>query len=81
MKNILIGLLLLLANSVFLCHSNQLNTFDSLLDALNNGKNVRVIIHYSKCRLTIDGKEGKAPDAIGGMDFTSFRILFEGFCK
>jgi len=78
MKNILVGLLFLLTNSLLLCQSIQLNTFDALLDALNNGKNVRVIIHYSKCRLTIDGKEEKAPDTIGGMDFKAFEFFSKG---
>jgi hypothetical protein len=48
--------------------SNQVKGFNTLMDALNAGKNVNVVIHYEKCDLYMDGKkQEKSMDAIGGM--------------
>ena len=52
--------------------------FASLLAALKEGKEVRAVLHYSHCRLVIDGKESKAPDAIGGMTFGTFEYFAAG---
>lgn len=52
--------------------------FASLMAALKDGKEVRAVIHYGRCRLVTDGKESKSPDAIGGMSFTTFEYFAAG---
>ena len=55
----------------------QLASFDELMSALRRGYKVRAVIHYGDCKLVLDGKETKAPDAIGGMDID----VFEHFAR
>lgn len=57
---------------------NQLTNFNSLMESLKIGKNVKAIIHYGKCKLVIDGKEEAAPDAIGGMELKTFEYFAKG---
>ena len=52
--------------------------FASLRPALKEGKEVRAVIHYGRCRLVTDGKESKSPDAIGGMSFETFEYFAAG---
>lgn len=76
MKKTVIGLMLLLTSSSFILNpSAELKNFNELLTALKEGKNIRVIIHYAKCRLVIDGREEKSPEAIGGMDLKTFEYF------
>jgi len=56
----------------------QVTCFKDLLDALKSGKIVRVITDYAKCKLVIDGKEEKAPEAIGGMNINAFEYFDRG---
>lgn len=53
----------------------QLKSFNELMSALKNGYEVRLVIHYGKCRLVSDGKEIKAPDAIGGTRIETFEYF------
>ncbi len=39
---------------------------------------MRVVIYYENCRLMVNGKEEKSPDAIGGMDFKVFEYFAKG---
>ncbi|NLF95799.1 MAG: hypothetical protein GX569_03610 [Candidatus Riflebacteria bacterium] len=55
----------------------QLTSFGDLMSALRQGYHVRAIVHYGDCKLLVDGKETKAPDAVGGMDID----VFEYFAK
>lgn len=55
----------------------QLTSYDELMSALRRGYKVRVVAHYGECKLILDGKETKAPDAIGGMEID----VFEHFAK
>lgn len=59
----------------------QLKTFDAFLGALKSGRTVKAVIHYAQCRLTIDGKDEKAPDAVGGMEFRTFEYFAPGAVK
>ena len=56
----------------------QLNSFEELMEALEHGEEVRVVVHYGDCQL-ISGNEIKerVPDAIGGMGIN----VFEYFAK
>lgn len=52
--------------------------FASLMGALKEGKEVRAVLHYGHCRLVIDGKDSKSPDAIGGMTIGTFEYFAAG---
>lgn len=53
----------------------QLNNFDELLSSLKEGRNVRAVIYYSKCRLVVDGKEEKSNEVVGGMGLNTFEYF------
>lgn len=53
----------------------QLYNFQDLMSAIKKGHQVRAVIHYGQCKLVCDGKEIKAPDAIGGMEITPFEYF------
>lgn len=60
-------------------HSETLvASFASLMTTLKEGKEVRAVFHYAQCRLVIDGKENKSPDAVGGMAFGTFEYFAAG---
>jgi hypothetical protein len=79
MKNILVVLFFcLLLFDINLSQQVQIKNYNELITALTNGKSVRVIIHYQKCRLLIDGTEQKSPEVIGGMDLEPFEYFAKG---
>ncbi len=45
---------------------------------MKSGKAVKAVTHYSLAKLVIDGKEEKAPDPIGGMEFRTFEYFAKG---
>jgi hypothetical protein len=61
--------------SLTFAQTTQLNNFEDLMSALNNGESVRAVIHYGKCELIIDSVAVEAPDAIGGMEFQTFEYF------
>ena len=56
----------------------QLKNFNEVLDALKQGENVNVVIHYSDCKLTIDSVEKKSPNEIAGMPMMPFEYYGAG---
>lgn len=76
--------IVLLLVSVFLMGAvsiaqKQLNSFDELMETLNSGGQVRVIMHYAKCQLISDNEiEDRVPDAIGGMTIDVYEYFAEG---
>ncbi len=66
----------LISTSVFA--QKQLKSFDELMTSLKSGKQVRMVVYYSKCKLISDNEEKeKVPDAIGGMNLG----VYEYFAK
>jgi len=60
----------------------KLADFRELMEALQNGGNVRVVIHYGGCRLIADNEEKKkSPDAIGGMPLDTYEYFAKGSVK
>ena len=68
---------LLLAASAAIAQT-PVEDFPSLLAALKQGKDVRAVLHYAHCRLVVDGKDTKSPDAVGGMAFRTFEYFAPG---
>ncbi|MFA7287520.1 MAG: hypothetical protein WC055_01440 [Melioribacteraceae bacterium] len=71
-------MILVLQISNLFCQQDKVKSFTELLDNLNSGEIARVIIHYNKCKLYIDGEEKNAPEAIGGMDLKTFEYFAIG---
>lgn len=58
----------------------QLTSFDSLTQALFAGEEVRVVIHFSKCRMTGEGAEPEKPkNAVTAMAIETYEYFGEGF--
>ncbi len=58
----------------------QLTGFDSLTKALFAGEEVRVVIHFGKCRMTGEGAEPDKPkNAVTGMAIDTYEYFGEGF--
>jgi len=82
MKNVLLYLFFALINmNVIWGQSLQLTSFENLLNALKSGNSVRAVIEYGKCKLVINEKEEKSPEAIGGMDIKTFEYFARGSIK
>ena len=53
-----------------------LENFEELMDALNNGEKVRVVIDYGKCQLIADNEiQESSPKAIGGMSLETYEYF------
>jgi hypothetical protein len=59
----------------------RLDSFEALMKAANSGQQIRTVIDYSKTTLIIEGKEQKAPAAIGGMLFRSWEYFAPGVVR
>lgn len=55
---------------------SPIKNFGQLMIALKEGKSVKTVIYYGKCKLFSDGKEEeKSPDAIGGMKLDTYEYF------
>ena len=69
----LLALCICIAAPCALSQTKQLPSFDALMTSLNGGESVRVVMHYGKCKLFVDGAEQeKWPDAVGGMNVDAY---------
>lgn len=59
----------------------RLGTFDTLMSALKQGREVRVVIEYAKMKLTEEGKEVAGPEAIGGMTIGEWEYFAKGVVR
>ena len=75
MKNFLMLSAILLMTTKVFAQTEQVISAKSLFEKLNLGKEVNVVIHYSKCKLIIDGEEVQSPDAVGGMKLMPFEYF------
>lgn len=79
MKKIVLLIVSLVLISGISLGQKQLNSFDELMEVLNSGGEVRVIMHYAKCQLISDNEiEEKVPDAIGGMTIDVYEYFAIG---
>lgn len=73
--SLLLSLVMLMALQVGAAHP-QITSFDDLMKTLNAGGHVRVVFHYAKCTLISDNEnQEKVPDAIGGMDISTYEYF------
>ncbi len=58
---------------------NPVKNFDELMKSLNEGKSMRMIVHYADCQLISDNEiQERVPNAIGGMDIDVYEYFAEG---
>ena len=56
--------------------AQQLTSFNDLMDALKSGKDVGAVMQYVKFKMISDNEEQeKIPDAIGGMDLSTWEYF------
>ncbi len=78
-SKILIVILCLFTGSLLHAQTIQIRNFDDLMQSLNSGEKVRIVMHYSKCNLFIDQKEQpSSPDAVSGMEISTFEYFAPG---
>ncbi len=76
MRKLTLLALAILTCTVGFAQPVKLKNFDELMNALNGGENVRVIVHYGKCTLISDNEiETKVPDAIGGLTIDTYEYF------
>lgn len=68
----------LLAGQFALSQTTRLNSFDHLMEALNNGERVRIIIDYAQCNWQDTTKQSPIPEAITGMDIGTYEYFAPG---
>lgn len=72
--HLILAFFVILLNSLS-AQTTQITSAVSLFENLKSGKNVRAVIHYSKCKLIIVGEETQSPDAVGGMKLMPFEYF------
>jgi len=54
----------------------KVQNFEKLMASFKEGKSVRAVIYYAKCKLISDGiEQPKSPDAIGGMELDTYEYF------
>jgi hypothetical protein len=79
MYKIVLLIFFFFAASLVHAQPQRINNFDELIQELNSGGKVRVVMHYAQCRLFIENIEQKSsPDAVSGMDISTFEYFAPG---
>lgn len=79
MRKVLFPLLLLCLSLSVVAQSPGLTDFGQLMDALKQGREVRMVVDYAQCRLVEDGQEvPDPPEAIGGMGLDTWEFFEAG---
>ncbi len=71
-------IVLIFLNLSTFAQSRQLKDFNEYLEALTSGMNLKIVIHYEKCRLLVDSVEVPSPKVIGGMNIKAFEYFAKG---
>lgn len=70
--------LLLLITQVAVTQTTRIPDFYKLMESLNAGERVRVVIQYQKCAWQDTTKNYATPDAIAGMDIDTYEYFAIG---
>lgn len=67
---------MILVNLSLLAKTKQLKNFDELMQALNSGEIVRIVVHYGDCQLISQNEvQERSPNAIGGMNIDVYEYF------
>lgn len=69
---------LIFISAVLFAEPLQLKTYDEFYNSIISGNEVKVVIHYAKTNLIVEGKPESAPDAIGGMNIDVYEYFAAG---
>lgn len=71
-------LLLILTVQVAVSQTTRIMDFNKLMQSLNAGERVRVVIEYQKCAWQDTTKKSAIPNAITGMDIDTYEFFEKG---
>jgi hypothetical protein len=57
------------------------DSYQALMVSLQNGQQIRLVMHYAQCILRVDGETVPAPDAIGGMEIRTWEHFARGVIR
>lgn len=80
-SRLLLFLALVSLSATALAKPQRLVDYNAFWRALKAGEQVRVVVEYAKCTLTLDGKVVPAPDATGGTVFESWEQFAKGVVR
>lgn len=76
MKNYAVTFLLYLGLVSMTFAGEQVKSFTDMMTRLKKGDNLKVVIHYGKCRMISENEiQDYSPDAIGGMEIHNFEYF------
>lgn len=76
MKTLMLFIISIVTSIFTFAGNPQVKNFKELMEALNSGKCVKVIIHYQKCQLICDNEiQSKSPAAVGGMMIDTYEFF------
>jgi hypothetical protein len=81
MKRFFFAFALLVLSALSFAAPKRLTSYSDLVKALDSGRAVRLVAHYKKTKLIIDGKEEAAPDAVGGKTVDSWERFERGVIR
>jgi hypothetical protein len=58
--------------------TTPITNFDDLMNSLNAGRKVRIVIHYALCKWSDGNDKSPVPDAIAGMDIDTYEYFAPG---
>jgi len=78
LKYFILSILLLISQFGF-AQTSLLSSFDQLMQSLNSGEQVRVVIHYGLCQWApTENKQTPTPRAVTGMDVDTYEYFPSG---
>lgn len=76
MRKQLLTLVGLLITTTIFSQPKQVQNFNELMEFLNRGERVRVVIHYAKCTLIWDNElQKESPDAVSGLNIDTYEYF------
>ena len=76
MPKYIILAILLFAFNLGIAQTTRLSTFDELMQSLNSGEHVRVVIQYGLCQWApSENKQTPTPNAVTGMDIDTYEYF------
>lgn len=76
---VFISFLLIFISQLITAQTTRVINFDQLMESLNAGEQVRVVIHYALCKWAADKiEQTPTPNAITGMDIDTYEYFAPG---
>ncbi len=76
-----VGIALFALTSLACAATSRVNSYARLIENLDRGETVKVVLKYKDMTLLVDGKEEPAPDAVGGMTIHNWERFAKGVVR